>query len=167
MNSKPTNFGQFWYPDFIGVAYVFENGGLVICPYFDDEKKARDVYSKIESWNPKFVRVRFIEYGSESYAFIAYQNPKTSFVKLNFGLYRSSMSRQGHYSTAKNKIQTENCALSIVHSPNPTDPKSFRDVGIPIKIGDCKVINEAELESTDYLIEKWAHETCRADKDLN
>jgi len=165
MNSKPTNFAQFWFPDFLGIAYGFDNGKLMISPYFDDKEKAQHVYSKIEGWNPKFIRVRFIEYGSDNYFFIAYQNPKTSYDKINFGLYRSSMDKHGNYSKAKERIQNEKCVLSIVYSTTPTDPSTFQNIGVTLDIGDCRIINEAELESTDYTIEKWAHETCKADTD--
>ena len=165
MDDKPINFGQFWYADFIGIAYAFENGNLVICPYFDDKEKAKHVYSKIEGWNPKFVRVRFMEYGSDSYAFIAYQNPKTSYDKVNFGLYRSSMDRHGHYSKARERLLSDKLKLAIAYTKTPNEPGTFQPIGDDLDIGDCKVISEAELESIDYQIEKWADETCRANKD--
>ncbi len=161
IETRPLNFAQFWYPDFIGIAYSEENGKFLICPYFDDKEKANLVYSKIQIWNPKFIRVRFIEYGSEEYAFIGYQNPKSSYDKLNFGLYRSSMRRDGFYSKAKNRLQNEKCGLKVRYSTTPTDPYSFETIGEALEIGDCKVIIEAELESNDYVIERWAHEICK------
>ncbi len=89
---------------------------------------------------------------------------KGSYDKINFGLYRSSMSRDGHYSKVKDKLQNGKCALSIVHSTNVKDPSTFKEIGETFDIGDCKVITDAELQSQDYLIEKWAHETCRSSK---
>ncbi len=157
-----TRFGQFWYPDFLGIAYAGEKGKFLICPYFDDKEKAEYVYSKIKDWNPKFIRVRFIEYGSDEYAFVGYQNPKASYEKITFGLYRSSMDRKSNYSKFKNRIQEGNCGLLLLYTPDPNEPNKCEDVGSILNIQDCKIIDEAELQGSDYPLEKWAHDTCKA-----
>ncbi len=157
----PTNFAQFWFPDFIGIAYGVENENIMLSPYFDDLDKAKYVSSKIENWKPNFIRVRFIEYNTDDYAFIAYENPKGSYEKINFGLYRSSMNQKANYSIFKDKIQRNNCKLEILFSEDVNNPSKFKPVGNSLSINDCRILNEAELESSDYPIEKWAHETCR------
>ena len=154
-------FAQFWYPDFIGIAYAEKNGNLLVCPYFDNLGKANHVLSKIRNWNPNFTRVRFIEYNRDDYAIVIYENPKASYEKINFGLYRSHMRQEPNYLKYKNRILKGNCRLLLLFSKDPTNISKFKSVGESLRIKDCKIINESELESTDYSIERWAHETCK------
>ncbi len=166
-----TRFASFWYPDFIGIAYGFDRDNFLVAPYFDNESKAKYVYDIISRWNSNFIKMRFIEYGKDNYAFIAYQDPQGSFHKINFGLYRSSMTRSMSYSKYKPEIQKDVLPrLGVLFSKNPSDPSSWVPIGPSLKIGDCKIINEddlknAEMKLTDYALEKLAHELCKAKDD--
>ena len=152
-------FTNLWYPDFVGMAYGVSGNNLLIAPYFDNRGKATYVYHKTAEWNPKFVKARFIEYGNDEYAFVCYQDPKISFTKFNFGLYRSSMQRTGNYSNARDQIKSGTIDLGIVFAKNIHDFSSYEPLGESIHITDCKILTESELE--EHTLEKFAHRACR------
>lgn len=156
-------FYNFWYPDFIGISYLVDDKELVICPYFDDMEKAQLVYDKISQWNHNFIKIRFIEYDVENYAFIAYQDPQGSFEKLNFGLYRSWMKIGGNYSNFKNKLNSS-CKFAIIYFPNLNTTSKFKMLGTPTSIKDCRILKNKDLEK--YPIEQWAHRICHGKEDI-
>lgn len=154
-------FGEFWYPDFLGILYVVDprDQSLIICPYFDDIKKAEHVSNEISKWNENFIKVRFIEYNQNEYSFVAYQDPQGSFDKLNFSIYRSSMNRQGNYSQFKNRLETESVRIGVFYSDNISDQSRYRPIGEFLKISDCKILSDTEL--SNYPLEEQAHRICR------
>jgi len=154
-------FAQFFWPDFIGVVFGQDpmDDCLAVGPYFDDREKAEYVSDEISKWNPNFIKVSFIEYAQNDYAFVAYQDPQGSFDKLNFSLYRSSMNRQGNYSRARSRLESEPVKIGVFVSSSLPAPNNFVPVGDLENISECKIILESELH--DHPLEEMAHRACR------
>lgn len=152
-----TKFGILWYTDFRGIAYA-QNNGIVVIPLFTNEKEAQSVSKIIQDWETRFIVVTFIEMPNGDYCFVCYQDPKTSYTKSNFGLYRSSMSQQGHYSQAKLEIQKNLPRIQIAYSLEPTNVSTYREISPIISIGKCRIILESDLTKKEYFYEKIAHQ---------
>jgi len=135
-----------WYPDFKGIMYAGDEKGLIIGPHFSEKSTAQKIFDDhISKWNSKFVYITFIEDVSE-YEFVCYQDPKSSFSKINFGFYRSSMNKEGNYSKSRDEIKSSGCRLGLFYEGS----NGFEVLGEPIEVNSVKIISTQDVDSNSY-----------------
>ena|SRR2546427_3006959 len=141
-----TEFGFLWYVDFSGMMYAWNENEVIVGPHFPNTTDAQKIYDNhISKWNSRYVHITFIE-DADEYEFVCYQDPKFSYDKINFGFYRSSMNKTGHYSAVRDRIPKE-CKLVIFHD-NP--PNINNMIGVPMSVGNAKIISVGEVKTNTY-----------------